>query len=116
MTNIRSAVVFSENDRVLSSSLMDESVLVRRLRSSDIHTNRGNRSRLILSTMISWNSVFIPEAVPCELPKDKGSRHEIDLKPDSKYCVMKQWPLPREQVLSIDKFFADRLVAGHVRE
>ena len=62
--NIRSAVVFSENARVLSSSSMDESVLVRRLRSSDIHTNRGNRSRLILSTMISWNSVLIPEAVP----------------------------------------------------
>ena len=29
---------------------------------------------------------------------------------------MKQWPLPREQVLAIDKFFADRLTAGHVRD
>ena len=58
-----------------------------------------------------------PETVPCELPKDKGTRHEIDLKPGSKYCVMKKWPLPREQVLvAIDKFFADRLAAGHVRE
>ena len=56
------------------------------------------------------------EAVPCELPKDKGTRREIDLKPGLKYCVMKQWPLPREQVLAIDKFFADRLAAGHVRE
>ena len=54
--------------------------------------------------------------MPCELPKDKGTRHEIDLKPGSKYCVMKQWPLPREQVLAIDKFFADCLEAVHVRE
>ena len=29
---------------------------------------------------------------------------------------MKQWPLPREQVLAIDKEFIDRLKAGHVRE
>ena len=57
-----------------------------------------------------------PEAVLCELPKDKSSRHEIDLKPGSKCCVMKQWPLPRKQVLVIDKFFVDRLAAGHVRE
>ena len=59
---------------------------------------------------------MLPETVPYELPKDKGTRHEIDLKPGSKYGVMKQWPLPREQVLAIDKFFADRLAAGHVRE
>ena len=56
------------------------------------------------------------EAVPCELLKDKGTRREIDLKPGLKYCVMKQWPLPREQVLAIDKFFADRLTAVHLRE
>ena len=30
------------------------------------------------------------ETVPCEIPKDKGTRHEIDLKPGSKYCVMKE--------------------------
>ena len=29
---------------------------------------------------------------------------------------MKQWTLPREQVLAIDKCFEDRLAAGHVRE
>ena len=64
---------------------------------------------------IEFKDVF-PESVPCELPKDKGTRHEIELKPGSKYCVMKQWPLPREQVIAIDKFFADRLAAGHMRE
>ena len=29
---------------------------------------------------------------------------------------MKQWPLPREKVLSIETFFEDRLAAGHVRK
>ena len=50
---------------------------------------------------------MFPESVPCELPKDRGTRPKIELKPGSKYCVMKQLPLPREQVLAIDKFFAD---------
>ena len=54
--------------------------------------------------------------MPCELPKDKDTRHEVTLKPGSKYCVMEQWPQPREQVLAIDKSFADRLAASHVRE
>ena len=63
---------------------------------------------------MEFRDVF-PEAVPCELPK-KCTRHEIDLKPSLKYCVIKQWPLPHEQVLAIDKFFADSLAAGHVRE
>ena len=64
---------------------------------------------------MEFRDVF-PEEVPCQLPKDKGTRLEIDLKPGSKYCVVKQCPLPREQVLAIEKFFADRLAAGHVRE
>ena len=39
--------------------------------------------------LTEFRDVF-PETVPCELPKDKGTRHEIDLKPGSKYCVMKE--------------------------
>ena len=56
------------------------------------------------------------EQFPCKLPKDKGTRHEIELKPGSKYWDMKQWPLPRKQVIAIDKFFADRLDVNYVRE
>ena len=63
---------------------------------------------------IEFKDVF-SESVPCELPKKKGTRHEIELKRGSKYCIIKKWPLAREQVLAIDKFFADRLAAGHVR-
>jgi hypothetical protein len=34
----------------------------------------------------------------------------------SKYCVTRQWPLPRDQVQAIDDFFEGRRKAGHVRE
>ena len=62
-----------------------------------------------------FEDVF-PEELPPELPKDKGVQHEIDLMPGTKYCVTRQWPLPREQVAAIDKFFEERRIAGHVRE
>jgi hypothetical protein len=64
---------------------------------------------------VEFKDVF-PDSVPCELPADKDVRHEIDLVPGTKYCVTRQWPLPREQVEAIDKFFAYRLAAGHVRK
>ncbi|KAF1326230.1 Pol protein, partial [Globisporangium splendens] len=62
-----------------------------------------------------YEDVF-PEEVPSRLPTDKGVRHEIDLKPGAKYCVTRQWPLPREQVKVIDEFFEARRKAGQVRE
>ena len=54
--------------------------------------------------------------VPSRLPADKGIRHEIDLVPGTKYCVTRQWPLPREQVEVIDAHFAKHLASGNVRE
>ena len=57
-----------------------------------------------------------PDEVPCALPADRGIRHDIDLEPGTKYCVTRQWPLPREQVEYIDEFFAKRAKAGQVRE
>jgi RNase H-like domain found in reverse transcriptase/Reverse transcriptase (RNA-dependent DNA polymerase)/Integrase zinc binding domain/Chromo (CHRromatin Organisation MOdifier) domain/Retroviral aspartyl protease len=62
-----------------------------------------------------FRDVF-PDEVPSVLPKDKGIRHEIDLVPGTKYCVTRQWPLPREQVEVIDEFFRQRQAAGQVRE
>ncbi|KAG2794739.1 hypothetical protein PC113_g22820 [Phytophthora cactorum] len=47
---------------------------------------------------------------------DKIIQHEIDLVPSTKYCVARQWPLPRDQVKSIDDFFDSRRQAGQVRE
>ncbi|KAG2826672.1 hypothetical protein PC112_g9191 [Phytophthora cactorum] len=51
-----------------------------------------------------------------QLPPDRGVRHEIDLVPGTKYCVIRQWPLPREQCEVIDAFFAAKENAGMVRE
>ena len=56
-----------------------------------------------------------PGKIPAEHPDDRGARHEIDLMSGSKYCVTRQWPLPRDQVDAIDAFFDDRRKAYHVR-
>ncbi|KAG3122550.1 hypothetical protein PI126_g24102 [Phytophthora idaei] len=58
----------------------------------------------------------LPDEIPAELPQDKGIQHEIDLVPGTKYCVTRQWPLPRDQVKAIDDFFESRRHAGQVRE
>ncbi|KAE8989706.1 hypothetical protein PR003_g22075 [Phytophthora rubi] len=58
----------------------------------------------------------LPDDIPAELPQDKGVQHEINLVPGTKYCVTRQWPLPREQVKAIDDFFQSRRKAGQVRE
>ncbi|KAG3233964.1 hypothetical protein PI124_g20977 [Phytophthora idaei] len=58
----------------------------------------------------------LPDAIPAELPQDKGIQHEIDLVPGSKYCMTRQWPLPRDQAKAIDDFFESRRQAGQVRE
>ncbi|GMF57151.1 unnamed protein product [Phytophthora fragariaefolia] len=50
----------------------------------------------------------IPDDIPAELPQNKGVQHEIDLVSGTKYCVTRQWPLPREQVKAIDAFFESR--------
>ena len=33
---------------------------------------------------------------PSVLPPDRGVRHEIELVPGTKYCVIREWPLPKE--------------------
>ncbi|KAE9209528.1 hypothetical protein PF005_g11796 [Phytophthora fragariae] len=69
----------------------------------------------IYETAREFADVF-PDKIPAELPADRGVRHEIDLTPGSKYCVTRQWPLPRDQVKTIDDFFEGRRQAGRVRE
>uniref|UniRef100_A0AAV1UGU8 Reverse transcriptase domain-containing protein n=1 Tax=Peronospora matthiolae TaxID=2874970 RepID=A0AAV1UGU8_9STRA len=116
VADIRSAQVFAENERVLNRSSMDDSVLDEKTRIERYTSQLWEylKTNPLYKDLVGFRDVF-PESVPCELPKDKCTRHEIELKPGSKYCVIKQWPLPREQVTAIDKFFADRLSASHVR-
>ena len=53
---------------------------------------------------------------PSVLPPDRGVRHEIDLVPGTKYCITRQWPLPKEQCDVTDDFFRGKHEAGMVRE
>ena len=53
---------------------------------------------------------------PSVLPPDRGVRHEIDLVTGTKYCVTRQWSLPKEQFDIIDEFFRSKHAAGMVRE
>ncbi|KAE9243572.1 hypothetical protein PF004_g6070 [Phytophthora fragariae] len=69
----------------------------------------------VYSLAREFEDIF-PEKIPAELPAERGVRHEIDLVPGSKYCVTRQWPLPRDQVQAIDDIFEGRRKAGHVRE
>lgn len=109
--------VVEERERIASSSTMDESIVEDRTRlerfeqqSWDTLTNNP-----FADLLQEYADVF-PDEIPCELPSDKGIRHEIDLVPGSRYCVTRQWPLPKEQVEVIDKFFEARAKAGQVRE
>ena len=89
---------------------------MRRLGLSDTSQSwESLKANHLYGDLIEFKNVF-PEAVPRKSPKEKSTRHEIDLRSSSKYCVMKVCPLPREHVLEIDKFFADRLAADHVME
>ncbi|CAI5713732.1 unnamed protein product [Peronospora destructor] len=70
---------------------------------------------LVYDIAREYADVF-PDKISAELPADRGVQHEIDLVPGSKYCVTRQWPLPRHQIKAIDEFFEDRRKLGHVRE
>ncbi|KAE9214779.1 hypothetical protein PF004_g14943 [Phytophthora fragariae] len=80
-----------------------------------VDTSSRPKSAEPKSTAREFADVF-PDKIPAELPADRGVRHDIDLAPGSKYCVTRQWPLPRDQVKVIDGFFEGRRQAGHVRE
>ena len=97
VSDIRSAMVFAGDKRVLVTSSMDESVLDEKTR-IDRYTSRSWESLKVnprYDDLMEFRDVF-PESVPCGLPKGKGTRHEINLKPCAKYCVMKQGSLPHE--------------------
>jgi hypothetical protein len=100
-----------------TSSQMDLEVLDDKTRKEryESQTWESLQSNPVYDILKEHKDVF-PDEVPSELPVDRGIRHEIDLEPGTKYCVTRQWPLPREQVEAIDKFFASRNKAGHVRE
>jgi hypothetical protein len=100
-----------------TSSQMDLDVLDDKTRKEryESQTWESLKDNPVHEVLVEYADVF-PDEVPSELPADRGFRHEIDLVPGTKYCVTRQWPLPKEQVEAIDTFFAKRKRAGHVRE
>ncbi|POM61243.1 Pol protein, partial [Phytophthora palmivora] len=95
-----------------SSYVIDEDVM-------DVFTKqRATRlgSEILGNQDDSVFSVVVSKHPPSQLPPDRGVRHAIDLVPGTKYCVTRQWHLPREQCEVIDAFFAEKAKSGMVRE
>ncbi|POM76707.1 Pol protein [Phytophthora palmivora] len=63
--------------------------------------------------LVKEYSDVVSKHPPFQLPPDRGVRHEIDLVPGTKYCVTRQWPLPREQCEVIDAFVAEKGNPSH---
>ena len=101
---------------VISAIEETEQLSAREQRFADQSWESLRREKNPAYDLICKYADIFPEKIPAELPQDRGVRHEIDLVPGTKYCVTRQWPLPREQVEAIDEFFAKRYAAGHVRE
>ena len=112
VADIRSAEVFAQTSSSMDLEILDEKTRIERYETQSWEALKDNP---VVGVLRDFKDVF-PKEVPSELPHDKGVRHEIDLVPGTKYCVTRQWPLPREQVIAIDEFFASRLKAGQVRE
>jgi hypothetical protein len=109
------AMLCPEFEELNTSSTMDEDVEDTKQSRFDSQSWESLRASPYFDLLWEFRDVF-PEKIPDQLPSEKGIRHEIDLEPGAKYCVTRQWPLPREQVEAIDAFFAARKIAGHVRE
>ena len=107
----------TSTEDLMNTSTMDVDVLDDKTKKERFasQTWESLKTNPVYDVLLEYKDVF-PDEVPSELPKDRGIRHEIDLAPGTKYCVTRQWPLPKEQVEAIDSFFAARYAAGQVRE
>ncbi|KAF1318485.1 reverse transcriptase, partial [Globisporangium splendens] len=99
-------------DTASSADVLDEKTRKERFEEQSWDTLKKNP---VYALDREYEDIF-PDKVPDELPFDRGIRHEIDVLPGTKYCITRQWPLPKEQVEAIDEFFVQRAKAGHVRE
>ncbi|KAG3100052.1 Transposon Tf2-6 polyprotein [Phytophthora idaei] len=101
-----------------SSSVLDEDVLgeMKKRREARLGSEVLKNPKDPVYPLVKEFADVVSKDPPSQLPPDRGVRHEIDLVPGTKYCVTRQWPLPREQCEVIDAFFAAKAKAGMVRE
>ncbi|KAG2777338.1 hypothetical protein Pcac1_g12314 [Phytophthora cactorum] len=99
-----------------STTESEDTLRARRRRSASTGQSWDSPSASPFYDVLREHKDVLPDEIPSELPQDKEIQHEIDLVPGTKYCVTRQWPLPRDQVKAIDDFFESRRQAGQVRE
>ncbi|RAW19695.1 hypothetical protein PC110_g23863, partial [Phytophthora cactorum] len=82
-----------------SSSVLDEDVLekMKKRREARLGSKALKNPMDPVYPLVKEFADVVSEDSPSQLPPDRGVRHEIDLVPGTKYCVTRQWPLPREQ-------------------